>query len=162
MRLFVKRPTPSCSSATIGCMPATKSWTTFGASAPGLQVNMARMSMVARLLDRQISLLEYLTSSGAIFGADGAACPDQALHGFDHGLLRLEACFSHEKRMEKIQAVFPLTFRLLADARAEIVRDFTEACPPIDISRIENARQFHDFLCTRWRRRSPEPPYLRA
>src|SRR5262249_4044967 len=36
-----------------------------------------------------------------------------------------------------------------------------EACPPIDISRIENAHQFHSFLCARWRRRSPEPPYVR-
>ena len=116
--------------------------------------------MVARLLDRQISLLEYLTSSDAIFGADSPAFPDRALQGFDPGLLRLEASFSHEKRMEKIHAVFPHTFRLLGHARAEVVRNFTEAFPPIDISRVGNARQFHEFLCATWRSSPPAPPYM--
>jgi FAD binding domain len=27
--------------------------------------------------------------------------------------------------------------------------------------RLENARQFHDFLCTQWQRERPDPPYLR-
>jgi hypothetical protein len=76
-------------------------------------------------------------------------------------MLRLEARFSHEKRMRKIQAVFPHSLRLLGGARDEIVRDFAEAAPPIDISRIENARQFYDSLCTSWRQRSPDPAHLR-
>ncbi|HLQ89983.1 MAG TPA: hypothetical protein VK148_08115 [Xanthobacteraceae bacterium] len=117
--------------------------------------------MVERLLDRQVSLLEYLTSSGAIYGASGAAVADQAPPGFDPGMLRLEACFSHEKRMDKIQSVFPQTFRLLGDARAGIVRDFAATFPPVDISRLANARQFHEFLRARWQESLPEPPHLR-
>ncbi len=117
--------------------------------------------MVTRLLNRQISLLEYLTSSGAIFGDEGDASLDQALQGIDRGLLRLEACHSHEKRMGKIIAVFPRTFQILGAGQAAIVREFVEVCPPIDISRLENARQFYDFLCARWRHEPLEQPYLR-
>ena len=62
--------------------------------------------------------------------------------------------------MEKIAAVFPRTFELLASDQDAIVRDFVEACPPVDISRLENARQFHDFLRARWRREPPKPPHL--
>jgi hypothetical protein len=113
-----------------------------------------------RLLDRQARLLEYLTSSSAIFGGDGDAPLDQTLHGIDRRLLRLEARFSHDKRMKKIIAVFPKTFRLLGPNRDTIVREFVKACPPTDFARIENARQFYDFLCARWRNAPPEPPYL--
>jgi hypothetical protein len=114
-----------------------------------------------RLLDRQVSLLEYLTSSNAIFGGEPSTFLDQSLQGIDRRLLRLEARFSHEKRMEKISAVFVRTFELLGPDRAAIVREFTAACPPIDISRLENARQFYDFLCARWRRQPLKPPHLR-
>lgn len=116
--------------------------------------------MPPRLLDRQVTLLEYLTSSRAVFGDNGGESSNPALQGIDQGLLRLEACFSHEKRMEKIGAVFSKTIRLLGADYAAIVREFVEAYPPIDITRLENARQFYDFLCARWRRVSPEPPYL--
>ena len=44
--------------------------------------------------------------------------------------------------------------------RDPIVRGFVEACPPVDISRLVNARQFHDFLSARWQREPPDPPYL--
>jgi len=116
--------------------------------------------MPARLLERQISLLGYLTSAGAIFGND--APPAACLQGLDPALLRLEACFSHEKRMDKIIASFPRTFAIMgADDRADMVRDFVEACPSVDIRRIDNARQFYDFACSRWQRTPPRPPYLR-
>jgi hypothetical protein len=115
--------------------------------------------MPARLLERQISLLEYLTCAGAIFGG---APPARHLQGLDPALLRLEACFSHEKRMEKIVATFSRTFEIMgSEDRASIVRDFVEACPSVDIKRIENARQFYDFACARWQKKSPQPPYLR-
>ena len=114
--------------------------------------------MVPRLLDQQISLLDYLTSGCAIFGSDGLAALDQAPPGFDTGLLRLEACFSHEKRMEKITAAFPHTFRLLGKDQSEIARRFASACPPTDNSRIENARQFCEFIAAQ---EQTEPPYLR-
>ena len=56
--------------------------------------------MSSQLLERQVRLLVHLTSAGAIFG--DAAGTSQAPPGIDAGLLRLEACFSHEKRMEKV------------------------------------------------------------
>ena len=116
--------------------------------------------MSKRLLDRQVSLIEHLTSAGAIYGDGTGSNPSEALHGIDPGLLRIEARFSHEKRMEKIAGVFPRTFDLLGARRERIVREFVDACPPSDISRIENARQFHDFLTARRRRHPPLPSYL--
>jgi hypothetical protein len=116
--------------------------------------------MPTSLLDRQVSLLEYLTSSGAIFGDNEIACLNPALLGIDLGLLRLEACFSHEKRMEKITAIFPRTFQILGTNRAATVREFVVAYPPTDISRLENARQFFNFICNPSRREPLEPPYV--
>ena len=112
------------------------------------------------LLDRQLSLLEYLTSRDAIFGGKADVPLGPVLQGMDQGLLRLEACFSHEKRMEKVTAVFPRTFELLASDQDAVVRDFVAVCPPVDITRLENARQFHDFLRARWRREGAKPPHL--
>jgi hypothetical protein len=116
--------------------------------------------MANRLLDRQTSLLEYLTSGAAIFGNTADASPDLDRLGIDTGLLRLEARFSHEKRMEKIEWVLSRTLDLLGTGKAVIVRDFIEACPPVSISWLENARQFHDFLLKLWLAKAPEPPYL--
>jgi len=114
--------------------------------------------MAKRLLHRQVRLIKHLTSAGAIFG-EGSSL-DHALRGIDPALLRIEARFSHEKRMEKIGAVFPRTIGMLGADRERIVTAFVEACPPVDIGRIENARQFHEFLSSRWRREPPMPPYL--
>jgi hypothetical protein len=117
--------------------------------------------MANRLLDRQVSLLAYLTSGGAIFGDGGDPSLDRSLHGMDRAMLRLEARFSYRKRMEKIVAAFPKTFELLGSDQDRIVREFVETCPPVDISRLVNARQFHEFLSARWQRERPKPPYLR-
>jgi hypothetical protein len=76
-------------------------------------------------------------------------------------LLHLEARFSYEKRMEKVITVFPKTFRILGSDREAIVRAFVEAYPPFDVSGLDNARQFYDCLCSRWRSVSPDPPYVR-
>jgi hypothetical protein len=126
--------------------------------------------MVDRLLDRQVSLLEYLTSSNAIFGnrVDGAVdLTAIELAAFDlpdwessRALLDLEARFSYEKRMSKITAVFPRTFELLGFHRPEIVREFVRACPPTDIDRLHNARQFSEFLLARAQREPSLPPHL--
>ena len=116
--------------------------------------------MAKRLLDRQVSLLTYLTSGAAIFGDDGAAPEDPALTGFDPRLLQLEARFSHEKRMEKIAGVFSRMLELLGPERAQVVRTFAERCPPLSIGRIENARQFHTFLLGLWQFRPPAAAYL--
>jgi hypothetical protein len=114
--------------------------------------------MSERLLNRQVSLLEHLTSTAAIFGAGGVI--DHAPPGIHRGLLHLEARFSHQKRMAKIKGVLPWTFEFMGSDRNQIIRDFIESCPPLSISRLENARQFHDFLHTRWTFQEPEPPCL--
>jgi hypothetical protein len=113
-----------------------------------------------RLLDRQSNLLEYLTSGAAIFGQGRVALLDASLHGVDLALLQLEARFSHQKRMEKIAAVFPKTFAILGESLAQIVQEFAETCPPVDINRLANANQFHDFLSLS-RQHDPGSPYLR-
>ena len=115
--------------------------------------------MTDRLLDRQASLLAHLTSSAAIFG-DGDAPADQCLAGMQPALLRLEAKFSHRKRMEKIAAVLPRTFRLLGASLDSIVREFTESCPPTEIGRLANVRQFYAVLARRWSHTSSQPPLL--
>jgi len=116
--------------------------------------------MADRLLDRQVRLLEHLTGGAAIFGTGHGASIERAPQGIHGGLLHLEARFSHEKRMAKIEGVLSRTLDLLGTARAGIIRDFVEACPPVSISRLENAHQFHDFLSRRWLGEPPEPPYL--
>jgi len=116
--------------------------------------------MVDRLLDKQVRLLEYLTSSNAIFGDRGDRAIDLTYWGNSRALLDLEARFSHEKRMHKITAVFPRTFELLGNHRAEIVRQFVRACPPTDIDRLRNAQQFREFLCARGQGEPILSPYL--
>jgi hypothetical protein len=103
--------------------------------------------MSNRLLDRQIRLLEFLTSGAAIFDDRDGAALDRALGGIDCGLLRLEARFSFQKRKEKIAGVFPITFEMLEGHSDAIMRGFVVRYPPKDIGRLENARQFYDFLC---------------
>jgi hypothetical protein len=116
--------------------------------------------MPQRLLDRQIRLLEHLTSRACIFGAARGVSNDPTLLGLDLGLLHLEARFSHEKRMQKIEWVLTRTLELLGNKRAVVTQEFIDACPPAGISWLENARQFHGFLKTRWRSQAAEPPYL--
>jgi hypothetical protein len=115
--------------------------------------------MPPRLLDRQIRLLDHLTSGAAIFGDRPGAPVSPALRGVDLRLLRVEAHVSHEKRMEKIVAVLPRTLALLGGRRDAVVRDFVDACPPADISRLVNARQFRDFLLGRRADRALTPRY---
>jgi hypothetical protein len=113
-----------------------------------------------RLLDRQLRLVEYMTSAAAIFGDKGAPSSAHAPPGIERELLDVEARFSYAKRMEKITAILPRTFELLGPGEGQIVRDFVAACPPANISRLDNARQFHRFLCSRWLHAEPEPGYL--
>jgi hypothetical protein len=116
--------------------------------------------MAKPLLDRQVSLLAYLTSGAAILGKDGAAPADPALAGLDVRLLQLEARFSHEKRMEKIAGIFARTLELLGGDQARVVETFAQRCPSVSIGRIENARQFYAFLTGLWRFGKPGLPYL--
>ena len=123
-------------------------------------IGQSRGSMPDRLLDRQVKLLEHLTGAAAIFAADRGALLDGSLEGIDRGPLHLEARLSHEKRMVKIESVLSRTLDLLGGKRAQIIREFVEACPPASINRLENARRFHGFLLARWEREAPEPAFL--
>jgi hypothetical protein len=114
--------------------------------------------MTSRLLDRQVELVRYLTGTSAIFGTADPIAP--SLAGIDRRMLDLEARFSFEKRMGKINAVFPRTFALIGPRRDPLIREFIEAQPPVDIDRLVNANQFLEFLQVRWRREKPVPPYL--
>lgn len=113
-----------------------------------------------RLLERQVALLDYLTSTRAIFGLDGSAATDSRFHGFDVGRLRQEAMFSYDKRVAKIAAVFAKTWEYLGQNRTALLRRFVDAYPPASIGRLDNAQQFFDFLCEEWRREPPEAAYL--
>ena len=116
--------------------------------------------MADRLLQRQARLVEHLTSSAGIFGAVRDISNDPALQGLDLALLHLEARFSHEKRMQKIEWVLTRTFELLGHRRETMIREFVKACPPTGISWLGNARQFHAFLRARWRHKPPLPAHL--
>ena len=109
--------------------------------------------MAARLLDRQHSLIVYLTSGEAIFGDQQQKPAEPSLQGINPGLLHLEARFSHEKRMDKIAGVFARTLSLLGNERTAIEHAFADNCPPTAIDRLENARQFYDFLYGHWEQR---------
>src|SRR5262249_16047286 len=116
--------------------------------------------MASLLLDRQRSLLDYLTSRAAIFGDRGDAPLTQFLAGTDLPLLKLEARFSHEKRMKKVIGVLPKPFGVGGRELTEVTRAFVEACPPTDISHLANARQFCGFLCTVLQVRKMPVPFL--
>jgi hypothetical protein len=102
-----------------------------------------------------------LTSGSAIFDDVDGASLDRSLGGIDSGLLRLEARFSFQKRMDKIAAVFPRTFEMLEGHSDAMMHGFVVSYPPRDIGRLENARQFYDFLCVDCQRLGRLPPHIR-
>jgi hypothetical protein len=114
--------------------------------------------MSKRLLDQQISLIDHLATGAVIFG-DKVDTPE-ALAGIDARLLHLEARFCHDKRVGKIAEILPISLELLGGHRSAILREFVEMCPPVHIGRLENARQFRDFLRDRRRRTRREQPYV--
>jgi hypothetical protein len=116
--------------------------------------------MTKRLLDRQAKLLDYLSSGAAMFGAQADAPADPALRAFDPALLRLQARYICNKRLEKIITVFPRTLQILGAGQRSILREFVEASRSTKKSTLANAREFHEFLAHRWQRARPEPAYL--
>jgi hypothetical protein len=116
--------------------------------------------MASRLLDRQVRLVEHLSSAAALFGDEADAPVDPALQGLDRRLLRLEARFACNRRLGKIAAAFPRTFEILGADQKLILREFVEVSRPTAASTLANARQFCEFLSARWRREPPTPAYL--
>jgi hypothetical protein len=118
------------------------------------------MFMASVLLDRQRRLLEYLSSHEAIFGNHANVPIDPALQGIHQGVLRLQARFACNKRLEKIITAFPRTFEILGAERSSTLREFVAASPPTSKRSLANAREFHAFLSGRWRCSPSEPAYL--
>jgi hypothetical protein len=116
--------------------------------------------MTNRLLDLQVRLLEQLASPATIFGEEAIEPAGSVLQGIDHALLRLEARFCCNKRIEKIIAALPRTFEIFGDAQRRILREFIAANPQTDVSSLVNARQFYAFLLASWECAPPEPAYL--
>src|SRR5437879_4266584 len=112
MRLRARTRQRSYSSGTTGSTPLMKFLTMSGASARGSLARNSGPPMPYRLLDRQNRLLDYLTSGPAIFGGSGEPAHEPVPSGIDRGLLRLEARYSHEKRMAKIEWVLNRTLGL--------------------------------------------------
>src|SRR5262249_10336961 len=153
-----RRP-PSSLSARIDWTQSRSCWTISRACArasPG----QSRMAMAKRLLDRQASLLDYLSSTAAMFGPQTNAPADPALRALHSGVLRLQARFICNKRMEKIVALFPRTLDIMGVAQRAVLREFVETSRSTQRSSLANAREFHAFLARRWRRSRPRPAYL--
>ena len=95
-----------------------------------------------------------------MFGDHADTPVDPALQGIDPGVLRLQARFICNKRLEKIIAVFTRTLDILGADQRPILREFVEVSPPTNKSTLANAREFHEFLSARWRLKASEPAYL--
>jgi hypothetical protein len=119
------------------------------------------LPMTNRLLDRQASLIDYLTSAAVLFGDEVNLRTDPALHGIDRGLLRLEARFCCNRRIKKIIGDFPRTFEILSTDKDPVLRAFIETNQQTNIGSLVSASQFYQFLLAYWRREPPKVPYLR-
>jgi len=118
------------------------------------------IKMAVSLLSRQASLLAYLASDGAVFGAAPASKSSAKLEGVDDELLRIEAYFSYEKRMGKIQKLLPRTFELLGPRLGRVLREFNKAYPPASSSAFEAAQQLRRFLFSGRLRKRQVPQHL--
>jgi hypothetical protein len=123
------------------------------------QIGNMAMSTPRPLLDRQASLLAYLTSGPAIF-RDGNGAGDPGPPGIDRAALDLLARFSHDKRVEKIAAIFPITFEVLGSRANAVIREFAEMCPPTVADRMGNAHRFYGFLLDGPRDKQLDRPHL--
>jgi hypothetical protein len=116
--------------------------------------------MANRLLDRQTRLLEYLASAATIFGDQASSPREIAMPGIDPGVLRLQARFACNKRLEKLMTVFPRTFELLGANQRLILREFVAVKPATNKSTLANAREFYQFLLARSECKALEPTCL--
>ena len=114
-----------------------------------------------KLIERQTGLLRHLTSQAFIFGTDqlGTAVGDPDLRGMDIRRLRLEAEFSHNKRMKRIRQTFERTAALLGHGFSAISRDFACSHPPETYERYPDARCFFDHFLEHWAGKPPTPAW---
>src|ERR1700733_13863862 len=119
-------PSSSFWSAMIASMKARKFSPMSQTSEPAWPAPGRGRKMAKSLLERQASLVEFMTSGSAIFGKASDAPVAADLLGIDRALLSVEAQFSHAKRMQKIIAVLPRTFAQLGSRKERIIRAFVE------------------------------------
>lgn len=104
------------------------------------------------LPELQRRLVRAMTTPAVFFDPDH---PDlQALAeeiGPEMRRVSLYARLSHEKRWRKIDSVFSRTLHFLDEEIDMVSRAFLERHPPYSARIYENARQFFDFLVSRWR-----------
>ena len=83
-----------------------------------------------------------------MFGAGdlAAAALDPDLQGMDIAHLRLEAEFSHSKRIGRIRETFARTASMYGSRFTGVLREFAVACPPRTYERYPDARDFFDWL----------------
>jgi hypothetical protein len=116
--------------------------------------------MSNRFFDRQVDLVEYLTSPAVVFGEEANVPSDPVLQGIDRGLLCLVARSCCSKWIKRVVEAFPLTFEILGADQGLILRAFVLAGRQRDISTLASARQFYDFSLAYWRHEPPKVPYL--
>ncbi len=112
-----------------------------------------------RLIDRQTKLLRHVTSPAFIFGTEEleSEARDPDLEGMDIRRLRLEAEFSHNKRMKKLRQAFQRTAALLGHEFSAITRDYAAAHPPKTYQRYPDAKSFFDYFLENWAHKPSTP-----
>jgi len=102
-----------------------------------------------------------LTSPALIFGTSDleSAARDPELQGMDVGRLRLEAEFSHNKRMARIRQTFERTATLLGHGFSALARDYAAACPPLTYERYPDAERFFERFLAPGSHEPPRPPW---
>lgn len=114
-----------------------------------------------RLIDRQTRLLRHMTSPAFIFGTEelASAVQDPDLEGMDIPRLRLEAEFSHSKRMKKLRQTFQRTAALWGHEFSAITRDYASAHPPRTYERYPDAKCFFDYFLENWAHKPSTPAW---
>lgn len=114
-----------------------------------------------RLIDRQTMLLRHMTSAAFMFGTEelASAARDPALAGMDLGRLRLEAEFSHSKRMKKLRGTFERTADLLGHGFSEVTKDYASVHPPKTYQRYPDAESFFEYFLEHWAHKASTPAW---
>jgi len=112
------------------------------------------------LSKRQETLVTYLTSREVFDRSGKGLLEHPELTGLDPVRLRLMAQMSRGKRVEKIRAVLPRTFEFLRPSIHDLVEEFAATVVPTSLRRIDNAREFRDFLENRVREDGDVPAWI--
>ena len=101
------------------------------------------------LLERQKDLVEFLCDPRAFKASPGTQQTSSPIPGIDGARLKLIGEQALQKRFEKIRAVLPKSFDVMGSDIGPLFEDFAHRYPPSHIGRLENARQFVEFVSER-------------